>query len=120
MQQWLLMNKKADFTAIGEKFQIDQVTARIIRNRDVVDEEAIRRFLHGDLTDLYDPHLLKDGDQLVAILMEKIRAQKSIRIIGDYDIDGVMATYVLKTALDRCGANVSIQIPDRIHDGYGI
>lgn len=120
MQQWLLMNKKADFTAIGEKFQIDQVTARIIRNRDVVDEEAIRRFLHGDLTDLYDPHLLKDGDRLVAILMEKIRAQKSIRIIGDYDIDGVMATYVLKTALDRCGANVSIQIPDRIHDGYGL
>ena len=120
MQQWLLMNKKADFTAIGEKFQIDQVTARIIRNRDVIEEEDIRKFLHGNLKDLYDPHLLKDGDQLVDILMEKIKEQKPIRIIGDYDIDGVMATYVLKTALDRCGANVSIQIPDRIHDGYGL
>lgn len=120
MQQWLLMNKKADFKAIGDKFQIDQVTARIIRNREVIEEEDIRRYLRGDLKDLYDPHLLKDGELLVDILMEKIRTQKPIRIIGDYDIDGVMATYVLKTALDRCGANASIQIPDRIHDGYGL
>ena len=120
MQQWLLLNKKADFKAIGEKFQIDQVTARIIRNRDLVEDEEIRRFLTGDLKDLYDPHLLKDGDLLVDFLFEKINADKTIRIIGDYDIDGVMATYVLKTALDRCGANVSIQIPDRIHDGYGL
>ena len=120
MQQWLLLNKKADFKAIGEKFQIDQVTARIIRNRDLVEDEEIRRFLTGDLKDLHDPHLLKDGDLLVDFLFEKINADKTIRIIGDYDIDGVMATYVLKTALDRCGANVSIQIPDRIHDGYGL
>ena len=114
------MNKKADFKAIGEKFQIDQVTARIIRNRDVIEQEDIRKFLYGDLKDLYDPHLLKDGDRLVDILVEKIKEKKSIRIIGDYDIDGVMATYILKTALNRCGANVSIQIPDRIHDGYGL
>ena len=120
MQQWLLMNKKADFKALGEKFNIDQVTARIIRNRDVVEEEDIRRYLHGDLEDLYDPHLLKDGELLVDILTEKIREKKKIRVIGDYDIDGVMATYVLKSALDRCGANVTIQIPDRIHDGYGL
>ena len=120
MQQWLLINKKADFKAIGDKFQIDQVTARIIRNRELIEEEDIRKFLSGDLKDLYDPHLLKDGDRLVDILVEKIQNQKSIRIIGDYDIDGVMATYVLKTALDRCKADVSIQIPDRIHDGYGL
>lgn len=120
MQQWLVINKKADFKAIGEKYKIDQVTARIIRNREVVEVEEIQRFLYGDIQDLYDPHLLKDGDKLVDILAEKIQEQKSIRIIGDYDIDGVMATYVLKTALDRCGANVSIQIPDRIHDGYGL
>ena len=120
MQQWLLMNKKADFKAIGEKYNIDQVTARVIRNRDVIEDEDIRRFLSGDIRDLYSPHLLKDGDRLVDILSEKIAGQKSIRIIGDYDIDGVMATYVLKTALDRCGAKVSIQIPDRIHDGYGL
>ncbi len=120
MQQWLLMNKKADFKAIGEKFQIDQVTARIIRNREVIEEEDIRRFLTGSMEDLYNPHLLKDGELLVDILMDKIDKQSPIRIIGDYDIDGVMATYVLKRALDRCGANVSIQIPDRIHDGYGL
>jgi len=120
MQQWLLMNKKADFTAIGEKFKIDQVTARILRNREVVGDENIRRFLTGDLKDLYNPHLLKDGERLVDILVQKVKEQKPIRIIGDYDIDGVMATYVLKKALDRCNANATIQIPDRIHDGYGL
>ena len=120
MQQWILINKKADFKALGDKFQIDQVTARIMRNRELIEEEDIRKFLSGDLKDLYNPHLLKDGDRLVDILVEKIQNKHAIRIIGDYDIDGVMATYVLKTALDRCGANVSIQIPDRIHDGYGL
>ena len=120
MQQWLLTNKKADFKALGEKFHIDQVTARLIRNRDVIEEEDIRRYLYGDINDLYDPHLLKDGELLVDILAEKISEKKQIRVIGDYDIDGVMATFVLKTALDRCGANVTIQIPDRIHDGYGL
>ncbi len=120
MQQWLLINKKADFKAIGEKFDIDQVTARIIRNRDVIEEVDIQRYLTGGIKDLYNPHLLKDGEHLVAILAEKIETKKAIRIIGDYDIDGVMATYILMTALHRCGANVSMQIPDRIHDGYGL
>ena len=120
MQQWLQINKKADFKSIGEKFQIDQVTARIIRNRDVIEEEDIRRYLMGNLNDLHDPHLLKDAQRLVEILGKKIEEKKAIRIIGDYDIDGVMATYVLKTGLDRCGAKASIQIPDRIHDGYGL
>lgn len=120
MQQWLVINKKADFKAIGEKYHIDQVTARVIRNRDVIEDEEIRIFLHGDMRDLHNPHLLKDGDELVEILFQKINERKSIRIIGDYDIDGVMSTYILKTALDRAGANVSIQIPNRIHDGYGL
>ncbi|MBR3810813.1 MAG: single-stranded-DNA-specific exonuclease RecJ [Agathobacter sp.] len=120
MQQWLLMSKKADFKALGEKFQIDQVTARIIRNREVIEDEDIRRYLTGDLNDLYDPHLLKDGDLLVDILVGKIAEKKNIRIIGDYDIDGVMSTYILKSALDRCEAKATIQIPDRIHDGYGL
>ena len=120
MQQWLLINKKADFKAIGEKFEIDQVTARIIRNRDVIEEVDIYRYLKGGIKDLYDPHLLKDGDRLVELLLEKVREKKAIRIIGDYDIDGVMATYILMTALNRCGANVTMQIPDRIHDGYGL
>ncbi len=120
MQQWFVINKKADFKKIGEQFHIDQVTARIIRNRDVTEEEEIRKYLQGDLSDLHNPHLLFDGERLVDILRSKIQDKKAIRIIGDYDIDGVMATYILKTALERCGANVSIQIPDRIHDGYGL
>lgn len=120
MQQWLVMNKKADFKAIGEKFKIDQVTARILRNREIVEDEDIRTFLYGGMEDLHNPHLLKDGEKLVEILCQKIEQKKSIRIIGDYDIDGVMATYILMTALKRAGAVVSTQIPDRIHDGYGL
>lgn len=120
MQQWLVVNKKADFKAIGEKYNIDQVTARIIRNRDVVEDKDIRKFLHGGILDLHDPHLLLDGEKLVQILQEKIAEKKPIRIIGDYDIDGVMATYILHTGLEQCGAVVSMQIPDRIHDGYGL
>ena len=120
MQQWFVINKKADFKAIGEKYHIDQVTARIIRNRDVVEDEDIRIFLQGDLKDLHNPHLLKDADNLVDILVGKIQQKKALRIIGDYDIDGVMSTYILKTALERVGAVVSIQIPDRISDGYGL
>ena len=120
MHQWIGINKRADFKAIGEKFHIDQVTARIIRNRDVIEEVDIQRYLYGGIKELYDPHMLKDADKLVAILADKIREKKQVRIIGDYDIDGVMATYILLTALKRCGANVSTQIPDRIQDGYGL
>ena len=120
MAQWLVINKKADFKAIGERFQIDPVTARILRNRDLIEEADIQKFLYGGLADLYDPHLLKDGEKLVSILFEKIKTKQSIRIIGDYDIDGVMATYILMTGLKRAGAKVSTQIPDRIHDGYGL
>ncbi len=105
---------------IGRKFGIDQVTARIIRNRDITEEEDIRRFLFADLSDLYDPHLLKDGERLAKILAGKIRSGERIRIIGDYDIDGVMSTFILKTALDRCGAKADYQIPNRIIDGYGL
>lgn len=120
MQQWLVINKKADFKGIGEKFHIDQVTARIIRNREIIEEEDIRQFLYGDLKDLHNPHLLKDGEKLVELLYQKIQAKMPIRVIGDYDIDGVMATFILMTALRRCNAVVSMQIPDRIHDGYGL
>jgi len=120
MQKWLVLNKKADFKAIGEKYQIDQVTARIIRNREVIEDDDIRRYLYGGMNDLHNPHLLKDGEKLVQILIQKIKEKKPIRVIGDYDIDGVMATYILVSALSRCGAIVSTQIPDRIHDGYGL
>lgn len=120
MKQWMVLSKKADFKAIGERFGIDQVTARIIRNRDIIEEEEIRDFLTGGLKELKDPHLLHEADVLVDILVEKIKTQKHIRILGDYDIDGVMSTHILKTALKRCQGNVSIQIPDRMKDGYGL
>lgn len=120
MQQWVTINKKADFKGIGSRFGIDQVTARVIRNRDIIEEADIDLFLNGDLGSLHDPHQMKDADRLVDILEEKIAQKKAIRVIGDYDIDGVMATYILKSALARCGADVSIQIPDRIRDGYGL
>ena len=120
MNKWIVINKRADFKGLGEKFGIDQVTARIIRNRDIVEEADIHTFLYGGLKDLHNPALLKDGVELVKILTQKIEEKRSIRIIGDYDIDGVMATHILKSALQRCGALVSIQIPDRIHDGYGL
>lgn len=114
------MNKGADFKSIGLKYGIDQVTARIIRNRDIVEDEDIRLFLQGDLSDCHDPVLMKDGDKLTDILIKKINEGASIRIVGDYDIDGVMATFILKKALDELGANVSYVIPDRISDGYGL
>lgn len=94
--------------------------ARIIRNRDVEGEEAIEKFLHGTMADLYDPYLLKDAGKAADILCEKTREKKEIRVIGDYDIDGVCASYILTACLERCGAAVSVVIPHRIQDGYGL
>lgn len=118
--KWMLQTKKADFDAIAGRYRISPVTARIIRNRDVQSEEEIRRYLTGTLDDLYDPHLMKDMDRAVEILKEKIRDQKRIRIVGDYDIDGVCSTYLLYKGLSRVNAAVDYEIPDRIKDGYGI
>ena len=112
--------KRADFKEIGEHFGIDQVTARIIRNRDVIGEEAIEKYLHGSRKDFYSPWLLKDMEKAVAILQEKITNKNKIRIIGDYDIDGVNAAYILKEGLEGLGADVDTDIPDRIKDGYGL
>ena len=119
-EKWVVSAKKADFQEIGKKFNIDPVIARIIRNRDVIGDEAIREYLYGGLECLHDPMLLKDMDKAVGILKDKIAGGKRIRIIGDYDIDGIMSTYILKTGLSELGANVDIRIPDRITDGYGI
>lgn len=120
MENWLVINKKADFKALSEKFGISPITARLIRNRDVLAEEAFEQYLSGDISHLNDPHLLKDVDRLCAILKEKIEQQKKIQIIGDYDIDGVMSTYILYEGISRTGGNVFFQIPHRMTDGYGI
>ncbi|WP_373242342.1 single-stranded-DNA-specific exonuclease RecJ [Lacrimispora indolis] len=117
---WMLQTKRADFNAIAARFHISPVTARIIRNRDVEGEKAIDRYLNGTLDQLYDPHLMKDMDKAAALILEKIRASVRIRIVGDYDIDGVCSTYLLYRGLTRCGAVVDYQIPERIRDGYGI
>lgn len=120
MEKWVVVNKGADFAGIGKRFGIDPVTARVIRNRGLTDEAEIERYLNGTLGDLCDPHLLKDADLLVDILLEKIKEHAPIHIIGDYDIDGVMSSYILVKALRRAGAEASVRIPDRIADGYGL
>ena len=120
MEKWMVAAKRADFKGIGERFGIDQVTARIIRNRDVIGEKAIEKYLHGSRKDFYSPWLLKDMEKAVAILQEKIENRNKIRIIGDYDIDGVMSTYILLESLRGLGCDVDMMIPNRITDGYGI
>lgn len=120
MEKWYEIKKGADFQAIAERFGISPVTARLIRNRGVIGDAAIDKYLNGTCRDLYDPHLLYESEKLVCILSEKIRQGRPIRIIGDYDIDGVMSTYILYQGITRCGGSVSCAIPDRMRDGYGI
>lgn len=120
MEKWMIYSKKADFQKIAEEFGIDPVIARLIRNRDVQDMEAIRSYLHGTLKELPSPWKMKDIDKAVEILKKKITQKKRIRIIGDYDIDGVTATCILLKGLRRLGADVDTYIPDRVKDGYGM
>ena len=115
-----MLRKGADFEAIGKKYQISPRLACLIRNRDVIGEEAVDRYLNGTISDLYDGMLMKDMDKAIDILKEKILEDKKIRVIGDYDIDGVNATYILLEGLERLGADVDSDIPDRISDGYGL
>ena len=120
MEKWYMSAKRADFMAIGRKFGIDPVIARVIRNRGIVGDDAIRMFLYGDLSDLHDPFLFKEMDKAVKIIREKIREGAHIRIIGDYDIDGIMSSYILRRGLKELGGNADVKIPDRVTDGYGI
>ncbi|TGY97958.1 single-stranded-DNA-specific exonuclease RecJ [Petralouisia muris] len=120
MEKWVVSAKKADFKKISEQFGIDQVTARIIRNRDVLGEEAIEEYLHGNLEHLHEPKKMKDMERAVSILQEKIQKRKKIRIIGDYDIDGIQSVYILYSALRECRAAADYAIPDRMADGYGV
>ncbi len=120
MKRWVLVRKGADFAAIGKKFHISPRLACLIRNRDIIGDEAVDSYLNGTIADLYDGMLMKDMDRAVSILMEKIREGAAIRVIGDYDIDGVCAAYILLEALERLGAEVDYDIPDRILDGYGL
>lgn len=120
MEKWMVYNKKADFQKIGSEFGIEPVIARLIRNRDIQDMKEIRSYLYGTLAEIPSPWKMKDMERAVQILQKKITQKKKIRIIGDYDIDGVTATCILLKGLKRLNANVDTYIPDRVKDGYGM
>ena len=120
MEKWMVYNKKADFQKIGSEFGIDPVIAKLIRNRDIQDMKEIRSYLYGTLAEIPSPWKMKDMERAVQILQKKITQKKKIRIIGDYDIDGVTATCILLKGLKRLNANVDTYIPDRVKDGYGM
>ena len=120
MENWVLLRKGADFQHISEKFHISPRVASLIRNRDVIGDDAIEKYLNGTIADLYDGMLMKDMDKAVAVLGEKIKENAKIRIIGDYDIDGIQSTYILLEGFRMLGADVDSDIPDRIKDGYGL
>lgn len=119
-EKWMLYAKKADFQEIGHKFHISPILARLIRNRDVVGDEAVGRYLYSGPEGMHDPGLLPDMEGAVEILEKKIAAGARIRIVGDYDIDGVCSSCILALGLKRLGAKADWEIPDRIKDGYGI
>ena len=120
MEKWVVSAKKADFNKIAGLYGIDPLIARLIRNRDITEEEEIRRYLYATKADLPDYRLLRDVEKAADILSQKIRDKRKIRVIGDYDIDGVTATYILIRGLTRAGAIADTYIPDRVADGYGI
>lgn len=120
MEQWYIAAKRADFNGIAKRLHISPVLARLMRNRDLTTDAEMQKYLTGSLNDLYAPSLLKDAEKGVGIIKEKIEKGKKIRIISDYDVDGVTSNYILYKGLKRCGAQVDYQIPDRIADGYGI
>lgn len=120
MEKWIEIRKGGNFMEMAKKYGIDPLIARIIRNRDITDEKEITEYLYGGKEALHNPHLLKDADKAAEIIAEGIAGKKAMRIIGDYDIDGVNATYILLEGIRRCGGNVDAAIPDRMKDGYGI
>lgn len=119
-ENWVVAAKRADFNEIGKRFSIDPVIARLIRNRDVEGEAAVEKYLNGSLSDLYDPALLKDMKKGAELILFHIRRGDKIRIIGDYDIDGIMSSFILQKGFSRLGARCDVRIPDRIQDGYGL
>lgn len=119
LKKWFLKNKKADFSAISMKYGINEVIARLIINRGV-SEDKIKEYIDVPLESMHNPSLMKDMDKLVSILKDKITQNKRILVVGDYDVDGIVSTYILVNALGKCGALVEYEVPDRIKDGYGI
>ena len=119
-KKWIVTAKRADFNLIARACGISPVLARLIRNRDVIGVDETRRFLGCSMEDLYDPRLLPDAVRAVDILTEKIEKGKKIRIIGDYDVDGICASFILWHCIRAFGGDVSAMLPERMTDGYGI
>ena len=120
MDRWTICNKTADFESIKEKFGVSDIMARLLVNRGLTDPEVIRTFLSPSKADLHSPHLLMNMDGAAALLLKKIEEGRRIRVVGDYDVDGIMATYILNDALRLSGADADWYIPHRIRDGYGL
>ncbi|MBP5414381.1 MAG: single-stranded-DNA-specific exonuclease RecJ, partial [Lachnospiraceae bacterium] len=120
MSKWMVSSKKCDFKQIGDELGIDQVVVRIMRNRDMTDISQMKSFLYGGEELFHSYEYMKDVDKAVDILLDKIDEEAKIRIIGDYDVDGIMSTYILWKGLSKCGAYVDTVIPHRVRDGYGI
>lgn len=120
MEQWFIASKRADFKKLASELRVSPVLTRLMRNRDLITAQEMDRYLHGSLEDLYDPYLLKDVEKGATIIQNKINNRNKIRIISDYDVDGVSSNYILYKGLKKCGAIVDYKIPDRIEDGYGI
>lgn len=116
----MISAKRADFSKIAETYGIDPVIARILRNRDIISDAQINSFLNGTLEDMHSPRLLYDMEKAVSFVISKINEDAAVRIIGDYDIDGICAAYILLRGLKSCGARVDTVIPHRIKDGYGL
>ena len=120
MDRWTICNKTADFESIKEKFGVSDIMARLLVNRGLTDPGVIRTFLSPSTADLHSPHLLMNMDGAAALLLKKIEEGRRIRVVGDYDVDGIMATYILNDALRLSGADADWYIPHRIRDGYGL
>ena len=120
MSKWMVAAKKADFEQIGKECGISPFLARIIRNRGILGAEETRRFLNGTPEELYDPNRLYGTEAAAEMIRKNIREKHRIRIIGDYDVDGISSTYILIRTLEFCGAIVSHRLPDRVLDGYGM
>ncbi|MCM1127147.1 MAG: single-stranded-DNA-specific exonuclease RecJ [Lachnospiraceae bacterium] len=120
MAKWVVMAKRADFNGLAQRYQITPMLARIIRNRDLISDEEIDKYLNGTTDDLYSPFLMKDMEKAVEIIRAKIRQKKPVRIIGDYDVDGICASFILHKGIRMLGGNADVAIPHRIRDGYGL
>lgn len=120
MSNWRVYCKKADFAEIGRVYGVDQVIARIARNRNICTNEELDAYFSASYQSLHNPAQMKDLIKAVEIINKKIDEGVKIRVVGDYDVDGICSTTILVKAIRACGGIVDYSVPDRVSDGYGI